>query len=113
MATGRALFQAHVDGTMLGEALPVQLEWLLSAAIGEVDILTLANGWNSLTAPTGTNLIVFVPPSANTVSITLKGVTGDTGIALSKNNPTILSVSGTAWGVTAGGSIAGCLIAYL
>lgn len=113
MATARAVFQAHVDGLGTGATWPLLLEWAVSAAIGELDSLTLSSGFNALTAPTGSTLVIFIPPSANTQTITLKGITEDTGVSLSKTAPTILAVAGTAWGLTVGGDIAGCSIVYL
>jgi hypothetical protein len=43
---------------------------------------SLTTGANTLTVPTGATYLVVVPPAASTVAKTLKGVSGDTGIAL-------------------------------
>ena len=46
--------------------------------------------------------MVIIPPVANTQTITLKGITGDTGVSLSKTKPSFLH-----WAVTAGAGTAG------
>ena len=46
-----------------------------------VEIVTLASGSNTITVPTSGTVptaVTIVPPTDNTTSITLKGVTGDT-----------------------------------
>lgn len=50
-----------------------------------------ANTVNVPTLPTQAIGVVIIPPSTNTNAITLKGVTGDTGIAISPNTPTLLT----------------------
>src|ERR1044071_1814279 len=47
--------------------------------------ITLASGANTITVPTGgttPTAVTIVKPAGNTVLITLKGVTGDTGVPL-------------------------------
>jgi hypothetical protein len=44
----------------------------------------IASGANTIAVPTGASGFVFTPPSTNTNDITLKGVTGDTGLSLPK-----------------------------
>lgn len=56
-----------------------------SASPGAVEIKTLASGANTITIPTGGTTVTAVsilPPTGNVVSITFKGVTGDTGVRL-------------------------------
>lgn len=65
-----------------------------SAAPGDVDIMTLSSGSNTITLPTGGTTIkaaTIVPPDANTATLTIKGVTGDTGVAISKTEPTTIA----------------------
>jgi hypothetical protein len=45
---------------------------------------TIANGANTIAVPTGASGFVFVPPSTNTNTLQLKGVTGDTGLSMPK-----------------------------
>jgi hypothetical protein len=45
--------------------------------------ITLANGFNAIPVPSWAAGCLIVPASTNAVPMTLKGVTGDTGIPLS------------------------------
>lgn len=58
---------------------------------GEVLVQSLTAGANTITAPVVSGLVVtaltIIPPSANDVLITLKGVSGDTGIPLHLTDP--------------------------
>src|SRR5579863_9172690 len=53
--------------------------------------ITCATGFNAITAPATCLGVTIVPPPGNAVTLTLKGVTGDTGILLSPTQPTVLS----------------------
>ena len=64
---------------------------------GEIEPKALANGFNEIDVPTGAKAVTIIPPSGNTVTLTLKGVTGDTGIGLHLTDPTSI---GLATGVT-------------
>lgn len=67
-----------------------------AASPGKVDIVTLASGANTITPPSGGTTPVAVtitPPAANTNTITLKGVTGDTGVVLHKTDPTTVALN--------------------
>ena len=73
-------------------------------------VVSLASGANTITVPTGftPSGVVMIPPSTNTQSLTLKGVTGDTGIAVSPNEPSLLNFASSppsTFVVTAGGTI--------
>lgn len=79
---------------------------------GSVELKTLDSGANTITLPTGGSTVTgctIVPPSGNSTSITLKGVTGDTGIRLHNTDPSTLTFhsSVTSFVLTAGGSITG------
>jgi hypothetical protein len=80
-------------------------------------IYTLASGANTITAPTGGSTVkgaLIIPPDSNTAAITLKGVTGDTGIPLSKLNPTFLEFETVpaTFVLTAGATITGLRIIW-
>jgi hypothetical protein len=77
-----------------------------------VEIKTLASGANTITAPTGgstVRAVTIVPPAGNTASITFKGVTGDTGVALHLTDPSSIGLGAgvTAFCLTAGATITG------
>lgn len=50
--------------------------------------------FGAIAVPTGCTAMLIIPPAGNVGTITLKGVTGDTGIALSKVKPTVLALDG-------------------
>lgn len=83
-----------------------------SASPASVEIKSLASGANTITVPTGGSTptaCVVVPPAGNAISITLKGVTGDTGIRLHDTNPSVVAVdsSVSSFTLTAGATITG------
>jgi hypothetical protein len=83
-----------------------------AASPGSVEIKTLASGANTITPPTGgttAKAVTIVPPAANAQTITLKGVTGDTGFLLSPTEPTTLALASgtTTFVLTCGAEIAG------
>lgn len=83
-----------------------------AASPGSVEIKTLASGLNTITLPTGGSTVVsctIVPPSGNSTSITLKGVTGDTGVRIHNTDPTTLTFHSTVtdFVLTTGAQITG------
>lgn len=55
----------------------------IANVLGERDSVALANGFNAFTVPTGAKgLMIIVEEVDGTVPLTLKGVTGDTGITV-------------------------------
>lgn len=86
-----------------------------AASPGSVTLHTLSSGANTITAPTGGSTVVsatILPPAGNTQTLTLKGVTGDTGVGLHLTDPTTiaLAASVTTFCLTAGGTITGLRI---
>lgn len=51
--------------------------------------------FTAVSVPTKAGGVVIQPPASNTQTITLKGVTGDTGVLLSKTAPTTLTFDTT------------------
>jgi hypothetical protein len=75
-------------------------------------LITLSSGANTITVPSGGSTptaCTIELPSDNTVAVTLKGVTGDTGILLHLTDPTSIAIdpSVTSFVLTAGGTITG------
>jgi hypothetical protein len=56
------------------------------------ELKTLASGSNTITVPSGATCCTIVPPAANTNSITVKGVSGDTGVRIHNTDPTALAL---------------------
>lgn len=74
-------------------------------------IVAVGAGFNSVTVPTGYTAVLIVPPSGNAQTITLKGITGDTGVPLSPTQPTLLTLgAAAAFGLTVGGAVTITLI---
>ncbi len=66
-----------------------------AASPGSIEIKTLASGANTITVPTGGATVTactILPPTGNTTNITLKGVTGDTGVQLHDSDPSSISL---------------------
>ena len=88
-----------------------------AAADGGETTHVLSSGANTITVPTAFTVkgCIIRPPSGNTQTITLKGVTGDTGISLHLTDPQLLRF-GTApasFVLTAGGTITGLRILWV
>ena len=85
----------------------------VSAASPATDVLhTFPIGFSTLTPPTGGSTpkaLTIILPSANTATLTLKGITGDTGIVLSPTQHTSLGLNSPTApiGFTASAEIAG------
>jgi hypothetical protein len=66
-----------------------------TASPAEALIVGLTNGATTFTPPSTARFALLVPISTATIAKTLKGVTGDTGYALSTNQPTLLALTTT------------------
>jgi len=81
------------------------------------DLVTLTSGFNLLTPPTGGSTptgVTIIPPVGNVESITLKGITGDTGVLLHPTDPSSFglgSPTGT-FGLTVSDDIEGVRIVW-
>jgi hypothetical protein len=79
---------------------------------GQIQIVTLASGNNTITVPTGgttPTACAITKPSGNTTAITHKGVNGDTGMRLHDTDPDSISLddSVTTFVLNAAAEIAG------
>ena len=89
------------------------LSWSITAGVSNVTT-DLASGANTITVPSGTTLVVIIPPSTNLQTITAKGVSGDTGFQLSKTLPSVICwQTGANFVLTAGGTITGLEILFI
>lgn len=84
---------------------------------GSITIHTLAPGDNTITVPTGGSTVkgaTIIPPAGNTNAIILKGVGGDTGVTLSKVDPTSIGfeTAPANFVLNAGSTIAGMRIVW-
>lgn len=86
------------------------------AAIDHTLTTDLSSGANTITVPSTATAALICPPSANTETIVLKGVTGDTGVGISPSQATLITFSDTppaSFVLTAGAGITGVVIAFL
>lgn len=84
-------------------------EATMTTPVIKVETIALSSGFNGFTVPTGATHVI-IEPVTGAVTWTLKGVTGDTGIALAAANtlPTRTSAlslgSSPALGITTNGA---------
>lgn len=89
-----------------------------AASPGSITVHSLSVGANTITIPSSSGISVkgatIVPPSGNTQSLILKGVSGDTGITISNTDPTSIAfeTAPASFVLTAGGTIAGLRIIW-
>lgn len=64
---------------------------------GQSEVQDLISGDNVITVPTGGNsiaqVVIIIPPAANSIAMTLKGDAADVGIPLNLVNPTALAIN--------------------
>ena len=110
MATARRKVTIIYSGDVDGEQEINAADNSDSPAV--VELKTLAIGANTITVPTAGDVptaVTIVPPADNTTSITLKGVTGDTGVRIHDTDPTSIALddSVTTFCLTAAAEIIG------
>lgn len=100
-------FTGDVEGTQTPEAATNV------ASPASIEIQSLSSGANTITVPSSTGITVtactIIPPAGNTTSITLKGITGDTGVRIHNTDPTTVAIHSdvTSFCLTAGSAIQG------
>lgn len=100
-------FSGDVEFSQIFEADPS------SSGSGNIVKQNLVNGANTITPPTNAIAVTIIPPEGNATSITLKGVTGDTGIVLHLTDPTSIGLgSASTFCLTAGSAITGIRLIY-
>ena len=83
-----------------------------AASPGQIDVVTLTTGANTITAPTGgttPKCLTIIPPTGNVATLTLKGLTGDTGVPLHLTDPSSIALAGSfaSLVITAGATVTG------
>ncbi len=92
-----------------GVAINIQISIDIPNPIGAVVRTALASGFNSFTIPTGTTIVIFQAPVGNATALTIKGITGDTGLLEQPAAGVFIfqpPSAQTTFGMTAGGAIA-------
>lgn len=92
-ATATITISGNVSGLPSGTRTIGPVRAVSAAANGSVQEVVLQSGANTITVPTipATTGCIIQLPSANTSVVTLKGVTGDTGIAIGKTTAHLLT----------------------
>ena len=89
--------QIQFSGDITSSLIQSALDNIVSP--GEYDIISLVLGDNTIAAPVVSGIVVtgltIIPPAGNVNLITLKGVTGDSGIALHLTDPTSIALDTT------------------
>jgi hypothetical protein len=67
-----------------------------AASPGDVDLVTLSSGANTITPPANAQAVMIIPPDNNTIVITLKGIAGDTGVELHKTQTSVIALNNAA-----------------
>lgn len=63
---------------------------------GSIQVTDLVLGANTITVPSDAVGVTILPPSGNTIGVTLKGISGDTGVPLHPTDPTSIGLSAGA-----------------
>jgi hypothetical protein len=80
-ATATITVSGSITGLTVG-SITVSGQITSAAAVGELLVQALTSGNNSITVPSGSVAVIITPPSASAVTLTLKGVNGDTGVII-------------------------------
>lgn len=112
MATSTLRIVGQIEGLQSGV---FDFDVTTTSSLGLPDFVTLASGANTITVPsTSYTHVLILPPSGNVQTLTLKGVSGDTGVALSVTKPVLLSLASVAsFVITAGGTVTGVQVIWL
>lgn len=81
---------------------------------GVIDLINLVIGFNQVSIKSGAHAVTIIPPTTNAVSITLKGLTGDTGIRIHNTDPTTVAFDSSVAtiGLTAGAALNGVRLVW-
>ncbi len=98
-ATGNITLAANVTGGLDGSRTFGPVTITANAAVTQTLAVALINGATTVTVPSGATAVVIFPPNAaNPIpnpafagTLTLKGISGDTGVAISNKWPTLIS----------------------
>lgn len=97
-STGVVTLTGTIQNAPTGTRTFGPLTITLSAAVDATQVLSLSSGNNTVTVPTGATVCIITGPNAtnpvpnppSSATLTLKGVSGDTGVSISNKYPTML-----------------------
>jgi hypothetical protein len=121
-AAGNLTLAANVVGGSDGARSFGPLVITTNAAVIQTLTVALTNGANTITIPTGATCVVLLPPNAPSSTsvgsqtfsgtLTLKGVSGDTGSAISNKWPTMLAFDTAPASLVVNSTATGSLVAW-
>lgn len=88
----------HIQLTGDIEAAESYVAAVNTTSPGQIEVKQLVSGTNTITPPTSAvtaRACTILPPASNTLAITLKGIGGDTGVALHPTDPTTIALNST------------------
>jgi hypothetical protein len=102
MAQGVVTLQGNISGGPTGTR-SLTLTIPLASAVDATQVVTLSSGANTIAPPSGATVLVITGPNAtnptpnplSSAVLTVKGVSGDTGVAVSSKYPTMLTFDST------------------
>ena len=123
MATGSLTIVGNVSGGADGARTFGPITVTFSAAVDETLPVALSSGNNTITVPAGSTTAVLLPPNMTTPGVsapnpsyggtlTLKGVTGDTGTPMSLKNPQVLCWDTAPASIVVNASVSGTMTAW-
>ena len=109
-ATGKLTILGSVVGLVSGNKVIAPPAITSTNAAGETLSQALNSGDNTIAVPPTATAVVITPPAGNTIVLKLKGSAGDTGLTVSKVNPSVIPFDSPPMGsfiINAAGGIAG------
>lgn len=108
-ATGTLTFRGTVSGYASGGARSYSATVPVLVGVDAALTLTAFSGFQAVAVPAGATGCVISPPAGNVVGLTLKGITGDTGIPMHLTNPQVLTFASgvTTFGITSASLLGG------
>lgn len=108
-ATGTLTFQGTVTPFASGGSRSYNVSIPISAGIDAALTIPAFSAFTAVAIPAGATGCIITPPPSNLIALTLKGVTGDTGIGMHLTNPQILTFAAgaTTFGITPTGTLLG------
>lgn len=102
-------FSGDVDAPNLAYAAGIN-----ESSPGSIAVTDLVSGANTITVPSDATAVTILPPAANTIGVTLKGITGDTGIVLHLTDPSSLAIASsvTSFVLTAADALPGVRLVW-
>lgn len=93
MALGSVAITGTITGLTGGSRTISPAVITSTSAVDSVQSVTLPSASNyQVSIPTGASAVIIAPPHTNTKQLTFKGVSGDTGLRISPNHPTLIAL---------------------